>query len=99
MEKWFEFLRIEADLAETFIVSARVHINPANAARSLQNAHRALEEIHRGLANPLHRRLSGSEVAFLERRCKEIESALALLHPPPPPLPPHRYISRRARGW
>jgi cob(I)alamin adenosyltransferase len=85
MARWFEFLRIEADLAETFIVSARIHINPANAARSLRNAHRALEEIHRGLANPLHRRLSGSEVAFLERRCREIESALAL--PPPPDAP------------
>jgi cob(I)alamin adenosyltransferase len=88
MASWFQFLRIEADLAETFIESARIHIDAANAARSLRNAHRALAEIHRGLANPRTRYLSRSEVASLERRCREIESALALLSPPPPPETP-----------
>ena len=85
MASWFQFLRIEADLAETFIESARIHIEAANASRSLRNAHRALAEIHRGLANTRARYLSQSEVASLEQRCRKIESALALLCPPPKP--------------
>ena len=81
MPSWFDFLRIEADLAMTFIVSAKIHTNPANSARSLRNAHRALEEIQHGLANPKACYLSRDEVLFLERRRGEIESALAI--PPP----------------
>jgi hypothetical protein len=84
MASWFEFLKLEADLAMTFIVSAKIHPNPANAARSLRNAHRALEEIQHGLANPTTCYLSRDEVLFLERRCEEVKSALAI---PPPGYP------------
>ena len=73
---WFEFLRLEADLAMTFIGSARVHTDPANSARSLLNARRALAQIQHGVANPITCYLSGSEVLFLEQCCSEIESAL-----------------------
>jgi hypothetical protein len=52
MASWSEFLRIEADLAMTFIDAARIHSNPANSARSLGNARKALAEIQRGLMKP-----------------------------------------------
>ena len=42
MPAWFGFLRIEADLALTFIIVARNHLKPENAARSLGNARKAL---------------------------------------------------------
>jgi len=77
MASWFEFLRIEADLAMTFIDSARIHSDPADSARSLQNARTALAEIHRGLMKPTARGLREDEVSVLEQRCTEIESALA----------------------
>jgi hypothetical protein len=73
---WFEFLRIEADLARTFIDTARIHSNPSNSARSLANARLALAEIRRGVMDPPARGLSEDEVLSLERRCAEIESAL-----------------------
>ena len=82
---WFEFLRLEADLAMTFIGSARVHTDPANSARSLLNARRALAEIQHGVANPINCYLSGSEVLVLEQCCREIESALNAF----PSLPPN----------
>jgi cob(I)alamin adenosyltransferase len=77
MASWFEFLRLEADLAMTFIGTARIHSNPANAARSLRNARKALAEIQRGLLNPAGRRLSEDEVLVLKQRCVKIESELA----------------------
>ena len=77
MASWLEFLRIEADLAMTFIVCARNHSNPANAARSLRNARTALAQIHRGLMKPTARGLDEDAVLFLQDRCIEIESALA----------------------
>ena len=52
MPAWFGFLRIEADLAMTFIIVARNHLEPENAARSLGNARKALAEIQRGLMKP-----------------------------------------------
>ena len=82
---WFEFLRLEADLAITFIGSARAHTNPANSARSLLNARRALAEIQHGVANPITCYLSGSEVFVLQQCCREIESALNAF----PSLPPN----------
>jgi hypothetical protein len=42
MASWFEFLRIEADLAMSFIDAARIHSNPANAVRSLGNARKSM---------------------------------------------------------
>jgi hypothetical protein len=73
---WFDFLRIEADLAMTFIASARTYSNPANSARALQNARTALAEIHRGLMKPTARGLDEYAVLFLQERCTEIEFAL-----------------------
>lgn len=77
MPSWFEFLRIEADLARTFIDTARIHSNPSNSARSLENARLALAEIRRGVISPPARGLSEDEVSSLEEHCAEIESALA----------------------
>jgi hypothetical protein len=42
---WFGFLRIEADLAMTFIGLARRHSKLGSSARSLENARKALAEI------------------------------------------------------
>jgi hypothetical protein len=76
MASWFKFLRIEADLAMTFIDAARIHSDPANSSRALGKARKALVEIQRGLMKPTVRGLSEDEVLFLEQRCIEIESAL-----------------------
>ena len=70
---YFDFLRIEADLAMTFIITARVHSKAANSARSLGNARKALAEIRQGLAKP---GFTADDVAFLKRRCAGIESEL-----------------------
>ena len=77
MPSWFEFLRIEADLAMSFIGAARVHSHTANSVRCLGNARKALAEIKRSLMKPNARGLSEDEVVFLERRRTEIESVLA----------------------
>ena len=74
---WFDFLRIEADLAKVFIDTARLHSNPSNSARSFANAQLALAEIRFGVMNPPARGLSEGEVSTLERHCREIESELA----------------------
>ncbi len=79
MPSWFEFLRIEAELAMTFIDTARVYASPANSARALGNARTALAEIQRSLMRPMIRGLSENEVWFLERRCLEIELALTMV--------------------
>ena len=79
MPSWFEFLRIEADLAMTFIDTARVHRSPANSARSLGNARAALAEIQGSLMKPTIRGLSENEVRFLEQRCVEIELAFTMV--------------------
>jgi hypothetical protein len=71
---WFDFLRIESELAITFIGLAKSYSNPTNSARALGNARKALDQIRRGLANPIG--FDIQEIAFLERRCAEIESAL-----------------------
>jgi hypothetical protein len=73
---WFDFLRIEADLAMTFIDVART-LSPDHSARSLGNARKALAQIRRGLMKPTAHGLSEDEIVFLERRCREIELALA----------------------
>jgi hypothetical protein len=77
MASWFDFLRIEADLAISFIEAARIHSNPADSASSLGKARKALAEIQRGLMKPTARGLLEDEALFLEQRCREIESALA----------------------
>ncbi len=77
MAPWFDFLRIESDLALTFIDSARLQRNPVNSAVSLGNARKALAEIRRGLLKPYRRRyFTEAEVFFLEQRCAQIEAAL-----------------------
>ena len=76
---WFSFLRIEADLAMTFISIARHYPKPWDSARSLRNARKALEEIRRGLMKPI--RFSADEIVFLKRRCTEIESELKAFRP------------------
>jgi hypothetical protein len=77
MPSWFQFLKIEAELALTYINSARLYRDPENVVRSLGNARVALAEIRRGLMNPDARGLSQNEVVFLTRRCTEIELGLA----------------------
>ena len=80
MEPWFNFLRIEADLALTFIDSARLRRGPEESGVSIENARKALAEIRRGLMKPSRRRyFTEAEVFFLEQRCAEIEAALARL--------------------
>ena len=78
MTSRFDFLRIEADLAMTFINAARIHSDPANSARCLGNARKAFAEIQRGLMKATASGLSGDDVLFLEQRCAEIESELRL---------------------
>jgi hypothetical protein len=74
MPSWFEFLRIEAALALTFIEVARTANDPS---RPLGKANMALAEIQRGLMNPERRGLSEYEVEFLVERRAEIETRLA----------------------
>ena len=74
MPSWFDFLRIEADLALTFIKIARAAKDPS---RPLGKANMALAEIQRGLVNPEKRGLSEGEVVFLAGRRVEIEARLA----------------------
>jgi hypothetical protein len=76
---WFEFLQIEADLAMTFIDTARGSSIPENSARSLENARTALAQIRRGLANPIG--LVREEAELLEQCCVEIEAALLAFRP------------------
>ena len=71
---WFSFLRIEADLAMTFISIAKNYSNPADSTRALGHSRKALEQIRRRLMNPIG--CSADEIVFLEQRCTEIESAL-----------------------
>ena len=70
----FDFLRIESELAMTFIGVARSYSSPQNSAGALEKARKALEQIQRGLANPVG--FDAEDIAFLERRCGEIVSAL-----------------------
>ena len=78
MEPWFSFLRIESDLALTFIASARLRRSPEASAISIENASKALAEIRRGLMRPHPGRyFTEHEIFFLEQRCAEIEAALA----------------------
>ena len=76
MPSWFEFLRLDADLAMTFIDAARNHSKPENAARSLGRAREALAEIKCSLMKHTERGLSEDQVVILKRRCTEIELAL-----------------------
>src|SRR5580693_8067996 len=48
-QSWFPFLKIEADVAMTFISGARTHSNAENFARSLGSARKALAQIQRGI--------------------------------------------------
>jgi hypothetical protein len=76
---WFEFLRIEADLAITFIDTAKASSILENSNRSLGNARKALEQIRHALANPIG--LVTEETEFLEQCCVEIEAALLAFRP------------------
>ena len=77
MQSWFEFLKLEAGLARTFIEAARIHSNPEDSARSLGNARKALAEIQRSVMNPIARGLNRDEVIFLKQRSAEIQLELA----------------------
>jgi hypothetical protein len=79
MPSWFGFLALEADLAMTFIDCARLHTNPGKSANSVENARQALSEMQRSLVMSTARGLSINEVSYLERRSREIESALVAL--------------------
>jgi cob(I)alamin adenosyltransferase len=81
MPSWFPFLRIEADLAMTFIGLAKNHLDPEHSSWSLENARKALAEIQRRLINPTRHGLSEHEIVFLSQRCTEIESALRAASP------------------
>jgi hypothetical protein len=77
MAPWFDFLRIESELAMTFIESAGLRHTPEESAICIRNARQALAEIRRGLTRPCcHRYFSEDEVFFLEQRCAQIEAAL-----------------------
>jgi hypothetical protein len=76
MPSWFEFLRMEADIALTLIGVAGVHPSAANSVHALGNARKALAEIQRALLTPTARGLHEDEVLFLELRCTEIQLAL-----------------------
>jgi len=76
MPSWFDFLRIEADLAMTFIKVART-VTPQNAARSRGRARTALAEIQHALRIRRDRGLDEGDIVFLKQRCKKIELALA----------------------
>ena len=81
MPSWFPFLRIEADIAMTFIGLARSHLDPKHSARSLENALKALAQIQRCLMNPTRHGLSEHEIVFLSQRCTGIELALRAASP------------------
>ena len=74
---WFEFLRLDADLALNFIEAARSHSDQAKSTHALRSARKTLAEIERCLKEPAAYGLSDDEVVFLEERCTTIESALA----------------------
>jgi hypothetical protein len=73
---WFPFLKLEAELAFTFIQSARAHFNPGASVVSLTRAHKALSEIRKRLIKPAAYGLTADQILFLEKRCAEIDSAL-----------------------
>ena len=75
MPSWFPFLKIEANIAITFINMASTS-SPGNAARLVGHALKALAQIQRGLSDPDYHGLTQDHVVFLERRCVEIELAL-----------------------
>jgi hypothetical protein len=74
---WFSFLRLETEVALTFIQTAEVHVNRENVERALGKARKALAAIRHGLEKPSYHGLSEDEIAFLEKRCVEIERALS----------------------
>jgi hypothetical protein len=76
MPSWFGFLRIEADLALTFIDFAKSRLRPEDSARSLENARKALAQIERCMMDPTHYGISEIEMAFLEQRRTVVELAL-----------------------
>lgn len=76
MPSWFGFLKIEAELAMTFIGLADTD-DLEKSARCRVYARKALEQIQRGLNEPTHHGLSKDQVLFLERRCREIGMAMA----------------------
>jgi len=75
MPSWFGFLRIEADLAMTFIKIASAS-NSERSARYLGNARKTLAEIQRGLMEPAFYGLSEYQILFLEQYRAEIDIAL-----------------------
>ena len=73
---WFGFLRVEADLAFTFIQSAGLYSDPKDSNRALGNARKALAQIQRCLANPAKYNLTQAEVSSLEKFSVKIASVL-----------------------
>ncbi len=75
---WFDFLRLESELAFTFIQSAKLYSKPADSARALDNARKALTKIRERLAKRDKSGLADDEIVFLETSCSVIESQLQL---------------------
>ena len=74
---WFGFLRVEADLAVTFIESAKLYPNPKDSDRAIGHARKALHQIQHCLGNPAKYYLAEDEVSLLEKFCAKITKALA----------------------
>jgi hypothetical protein len=78
MARWFESLRIEADLASVLYRQCKGFTLIRRTAPALSGMHaRHLRKMRRGLMKPTTRGLDEDEVSFLEQRCSEIEVALA----------------------
>jgi hypothetical protein len=73
---WFSFLKLEVELAHTFIESAKLYVNPVSSANALAHARKALSEIQKRLSDPAANGLGEDEIKFLGERCAGIESAL-----------------------
>ena len=78
---WFDFLRLEVELALTFIQSAKLYSKQTDSARALNNAHKALTEVRQRLAKRATRKwLADDEIVFPETRCTLIESQRKCSH-------------------
>jgi cob(I)alamin adenosyltransferase len=80
---WFSFLQVEADLAVTFIQSAKLYANPKDTDRALRNARNALSMIQRCLGNPAKYYLTKDEISLLEKLCAQITISLDARRPQP----------------
>ena len=73
---WFGFLRVEADLAITFIQTAKLYAKQKDSDRVLGHARKALSQIQHCLGNPARYYLTEDEVSSLEKLYAEIAPTL-----------------------